>query len=153
MPEVDEPAVRSGEDLRKLAAVDGTAGAYGEQLEALRLIAADLRGEAPLMQTVFSPLATLSRITGSTRFVQKLIREHPDDLETGLETLTQTLVSYARACLETGRERDLLRGRGVGLGGQHLVGGLRSLRRAVRYSDPGGGEGRADERAARLPRP
>jgi uroporphyrinogen decarboxylase len=102
MPEVDEPAVRSADDLRALAAVDGTGGAYGEQLEALRLIAADLGGEAPFLQTVFSPLAALSRITGSTRFVQKLIREHPDDLEAGLETITQTLVSYARACLEAG---------------------------------------------------
>jgi uroporphyrinogen decarboxylase len=102
MPEVDDPGVRSADDLRSLPVLDGTSGAYGEQLEALRLVAAALNGEAPFIQTVFSPLAVLSRITGSTKFVQRLIRDHADDLEVGLEAITQTLVSYSRACLEAG---------------------------------------------------
>lgn len=102
MPEIDDPGVRAAEDLRSLPVLDATAGAYGEQLEALRLIAAALGDEAPFIQTVFSPLAVLSRITGSTKFVQRLIRDHPDDLEVGLEAVTQTLASYVRACLEAG---------------------------------------------------
>lgn len=102
MPEVEHAAVRSGEDLRALQALDGTSGAFGEQLEALRLIAGELADEAPFVQTVFSPLAVLSRITGSTRFVQRLIHDHPDDLEVGLEAITETMVRYSRACLETG---------------------------------------------------
>ncbi len=102
MPEIEHAAVRSGDDLRALQALDGTSGAFGEQLEALRLIAGELGGEAPFVQTVFSPLAVLSRVTGSTRFVQRLIRDHSDDLEVGLEAITQTMVSYSRACLEAG---------------------------------------------------
>jgi len=102
MPEVDDPGVRAADDLRTLPVLDGTTGAWGEQLEALRLIAGSLGGEAPFIQTVFSPLATLSRITGSTRFVQRLMRDHADDLEVGLETITQTLASYTRACLNAG---------------------------------------------------
>jgi uroporphyrinogen decarboxylase len=102
MPEVDDPGVRSAEDVRMLAELDGRTGAWGEQLEALDLIGGSLGGEAPFIQTVFSPLATLSRITGSTRFVQRLMRDHPDDVEVGLDTITRTLAAYTRACLDAG---------------------------------------------------
>jgi uroporphyrinogen decarboxylase len=102
MPEIDHPAVSSPEDLRRLKALDGTAGAFAEQLEALHLIAGGLGGEAPFIQTVFSPLAVMTRLTGSTKYLQKLIREAPDELETALGTLEQTMTAYARACLDTG---------------------------------------------------
>jgi uroporphyrinogen decarboxylase len=102
MPEIDKPAVSSPEDLRKLEPLDVAKGAYGEQLDGLRLIADSLRGEAPFIQTVFSPLAVMSRLTGSTKYVQKLMREAPDDLEAALEPVTQTLIAYSKACLDTG---------------------------------------------------
>jgi uroporphyrinogen decarboxylase len=102
MPEIDHPAVSSPEDLRRLGALDGTAGAFAEQLEALRLIAGGLSGEAPFIQTVFSPLAVITRLTGSTKYVQKLMREAPDELEAALGTVEQTMTAYARACLDTG---------------------------------------------------
>jgi uroporphyrinogen decarboxylase len=102
MPEIDHPAVSSPEDLRRLQTLDGTAGAFAEQLEALRLIASGLAGEAPFIQTVFSPLAVMTRLTGSTKYVQKLMREAPEDLQAALEPITQTMTSYALACLETG---------------------------------------------------
>ena len=102
MPEIDKPAVSSAEDLHKIEPLDVTRGAYGEQLEGLRLIADALGGEAPFIQTVFSPLAVMTRLTGSTKYVQKLIREAPDDLEAALEPVTQTLAAYSKACLDTG---------------------------------------------------
>jgi uroporphyrinogen decarboxylase len=102
MPEIDHPAVSSPEDLRRLKALDGTAGAFAEQLEALRLIAGGLSGEAPFIQTVFSPLAVMTRLTGSTKYLQKLMREAPDELEAALGTVEQTMTAYARACLDTG---------------------------------------------------
>lgn len=102
MPEVDHKAVQSAQELRDLRPIDGTAGAWGEQLAALRLIGKGLKGEAPFIQTVFSPLATLTRITGSTKFVQKLLAEHPDDVDAGLGAIAQTLTAYAKACLDAG---------------------------------------------------
>ncbi len=101
-PELVEPAVRSPEDLQRLQRLDVTAGAYGEQLEALRLVAAGLRGEAPFIQTVFSPLAVLSRASGSTKFAQRLMREHPDDVLAALDAIAGTLAAYAGACLAAG---------------------------------------------------
>jgi len=102
MPEPDQKAVQSPEDLRKLRGLDGTSGVWAEQLQALRLIHDALNGEAPFVQTVFSPLAVMSRITGSTKYVQKLMTEAPDDLDYALNLIAGTLTGYAKACLDAG---------------------------------------------------
>lgn len=102
MPEIDNPAVSSPADLGKIKVLDVTKGAYGEQIEGLRLIADSLGNEAPFIQTVFSPLAAMSRITGSTKYVQKLMREAADDMEAALEPITQTLIAYSKACIDAG---------------------------------------------------
>jgi len=101
-PVLVEPGVSAPEHLRRIQQLDASTGAYGEQLEALRLIARDLRGEAPFIQTVFSPLAVMSRITGSTKYVQRLMSEHPDELRAALDAIAETLAAYSHACLEAG---------------------------------------------------
>jgi uroporphyrinogen decarboxylase len=102
MPEPDQKAVQSPADLHKLRGLDGTSGVWAEQLQALRLIRDALNGEAPFIQTVFSPLAVLTRITGSTKYVQKLIAEAPEDVEYALHLIEATLTGYAKACLDAG---------------------------------------------------
>ena len=74
MPEPKTIAVQGAADLPKIKVVDGTAGAFAEQLESLELIASGHGGEAPFIQTVFSPLAVMSRITGPTATVQQMIQ-------------------------------------------------------------------------------
>ena len=101
-PVLTEPGISAPEHLARIGALDVNKGAYGEQLDALRLIAAALGGEAPFIQTVFSPLAVVSRITGSTKYVQKLIQEHPDALLGALDAIARTLADYSRACLDAG---------------------------------------------------
>ena len=44
----------------------------------------------------------MSRLTGSTKYVQKLMREAPDDLLAALAPVTETLAAYSAACLERG---------------------------------------------------
>jgi uroporphyrinogen decarboxylase len=44
----------------------------------------------------------MTRLTGSTKYVQTLMREAPDDLEAALVKVEQTMTAYARACLDTG---------------------------------------------------
>lgn len=100
-PQLIEPAVSSAADLSRLRPLDVTKGAYGEQLAALSLIVQAV-GEAPVIQTVFSPLAVMSRLTGSTAAVQGLMREAPQALEAALAVIADTLAVYARACLERG---------------------------------------------------
>ncbi len=109
-PKLIEPAVRSPEHLRRIRPLDVAQGAFGEQLAALSIIAGELNGaqtgggpaEAPFLQTVFSPLASMSRLTGSTKYVQKLMREAPDDLLAALAPIAETLAAYAAACLQHG---------------------------------------------------
>jgi len=101
-PVLTEPGISSPEHLARIKRLNVTKGAYGEQLESLRIIAKALADEAPFIQTVFSPLAVVSRITGSTKYVQRLMREHADALLAALEPITQTLADYSRACLDAG---------------------------------------------------
>ncbi|MEO8458306.1 MAG: uroporphyrinogen decarboxylase family protein [Chloroflexota bacterium] len=102
MPEIDKPAVSSPEDLHKIGPLDVTQGAYGQQVQALRLIAQALADEAPFIQTVFSPLAVMTRLTGSIKFTQKLMREAPDELLASFEPITRTLIDYSKACVDAG---------------------------------------------------
>lgn len=101
-PQLIEPAVRSARDLAAIRPLDITQGSYGEQLAALGIIARELAGEAPFIQTVFSPLAVMSRLSGSTALVQGLMREHPGELLAALGAIADTLAAYARACLAEG---------------------------------------------------
>ena len=101
-PDLVEPGVSSAEHLRRIERQDGKSGVWAEQLEALRLIAAGLNGQAPFIQTIFSPLATMSRITGSTKYVQRLMRENPDKLLTALDPVAETLAAYSKASLDAG---------------------------------------------------
>src|SRR6266540_6927181 len=101
-PDLVEPGVSSAEHLRRIERQDGASGVWAEQLEALRLIAAGLNGQAPFIQTIFSPLATMSRITGSTKYVQRLMRENPDELLAALDPIAETLAAYSKASLDTG---------------------------------------------------
>jgi len=97
-------AVNSAADLRSLRPLDPSQGAYGEQLAALRLVREGLAGEAPFVQTVFSPLAVSSRLAGSHELIRKYMEEAPQDLEAGLTVIAETLAAYARACLEAGAD-------------------------------------------------
>ena len=101
-PDLIEPGVSSPEHLARIKTEDGTSGVWAEQLEALRLIGAGLNGEAPFIQTIFSPLATMSRITGSTKYVQRLMRENPAELLSALDPIAETLAAYSKASLDTG---------------------------------------------------
>ena len=101
-PDIIEPGVSSPDHLRRIEPQDGKSGVWAEQLEALRLIAAALNGEAPVIQTIFSPLATMSRITGSTKYVQRLMRENPEELLAALGPITDTLAAYSKVSLDAG---------------------------------------------------
>lgn len=90
-------------DLGKLRAVDGTAGPFAEQLEALRLIRGEL-GDLPLVQTVFSPLSVVGRLAKDRSAIGTWMEEAPDALHGVLGLVTEALAEYARACLEYGAD-------------------------------------------------
>lgn len=104
-PETVDYVLKSAGDLERVRPVDAREGAFGEQLEALRLIAEGLAGEVPFVQTVFSPLAVIGRMAnGDIEAVRGWMREAPQALHGALSAVTESLAAYAAACLEVGAD-------------------------------------------------
>jgi uroporphyrinogen decarboxylase len=95
--------VQEAGDWRRLRPLNPTKGALGEQLQALRIIAGELKGEAYFIHTIFNPLSVAKYLVGN-RFepVQTSIEDNPAALRQGLEAITQTFIDYAQAALEAG---------------------------------------------------
>ncbi len=95
--------VQEAGDWRRLRPLNPTKGALGEQLQALRIIAGELKGEAYFIHTIFNPLSVAKYLVGN-RFepVQTSIADNPAALRQGLEAITQTFIDYAQAALEAG---------------------------------------------------
>lgn len=93
--------IQAPDDWRALRLLDPTQGALGAQLQALRLIARDLAGEVPFIQTIFSPLAQAKNLVGAETLLVHL-RRWPDALHAGLETITATTVRFVEAARTTG---------------------------------------------------
>jgi uroporphyrinogen decarboxylase len=97
------PAVTTAADWRRLRPLEPDRGVLGEQLEALRLIRDGIAGEAYFMQTIFSPLSVAKYLVGNDpQPVKTTMADDPDGLRVALETITQTFIAYALACLEAG---------------------------------------------------
>lgn len=95
--------VSAPNDWRRLRPLEPDRGVLGEQLDALRLIGAGLRGEAYFIQTIFSPLSVAKYLVGNRPDpVQQSIAEHPGALKAALEVITQTFATYAAASLAAG---------------------------------------------------
>jgi uroporphyrinogen decarboxylase len=90
-------------DLEKVRAADGVGGPFAEQLEAFRMIRSEL-GDLPLVQTVFSPLSVVGRLTNERSLPRRWMAETPDALHRALRAVTETLAAYARACLDAGAD-------------------------------------------------
>jgi uroporphyrinogen decarboxylase len=102
-PEVVDFVLKSAADLASIKAIDIGQGPFAEQLEALRLIGRGLAGEAPFIQTVFSPLAVVGRLAnGDLEAVRRYMREAPQALHSALAAVADSLAAYGRACLEVG---------------------------------------------------
>ncbi|MFQ6099669.1 MAG: uroporphyrinogen decarboxylase family protein [Anaerolineae bacterium] len=93
--------IQAPEDWRGLRPLDPAQGSLGAQLCCLRLIADKLAGEAPFIQTIFSPLAQAKNLVGREQLLVHL-RRHPDAIRAGLEAITETTIRFIQAARETG---------------------------------------------------
>ena len=93
--------VQSPEDWRGLRPLDPAQGALGAQLRCLHLIADGLAGQAPFIQTIFSPLAQAKNLVGPERLPVHL-RRYPDAVRAGLDAITETTVRFVHAAHEMG---------------------------------------------------
>lgn len=97
-----KPGLEQAEQWPKLAALDIRKGAYGEEVEAIRLAAGELKGSVPIMQTVFSPLTTAVKLAGDVALAH--MRQQPELLKAGLEIITDVTIRFTQACLAAGAD-------------------------------------------------
>lgn len=116
LPTPTRVVLQSVSDLDRIRPVDPAGGAFGEQLDAVGRILAGLDGDAPVIQTIFSPLSVLGFLAGgpagyvvpglpeSLPFLRRAIEEAPEALERALDAVTTTLAEYARLLRQAGAD-------------------------------------------------
>jgi uroporphyrinogen decarboxylase len=101
-PKLIEAAVKTPDDWRRIKPLSPTSGAFGEQLEALRLIREGLHGEVPFIETIFTPLSVAGRLVGSDDVMREHLSQYPERVHEALEAIAVTFERFAKACLEVG---------------------------------------------------
>ncbi|HEX2906642.1 MAG TPA: uroporphyrinogen decarboxylase family protein [Phototrophicaceae bacterium] len=94
-------AVNRSLDWTELRPLDPTRGSLGKQIECLNLVGDALKDDdAPILATIFSPLAQGKNIAGKETLVRHL-RTNPDRVHTGLNVLTETTLRLIEALKRT----------------------------------------------------
>jgi uroporphyrinogen decarboxylase len=98
--EVVKPAVMRTEDWTRLPDLDVRKGSYGQQNQALAAAAKELGGQAPILQTLFSPLTTARKLATDGLYAD--IRRAPDVVHKALELITDVTIRFALDALAAG---------------------------------------------------
>lgn len=88
------------EQWPRLKQLDVTRGYLGNQIEALRLTAAELKNEVPILQTLFSPLTTARKLAGDRIFTD--LRLNPAIFKEGLQIIAETTARFALESIRAG---------------------------------------------------
>ncbi len=98
--------VRRPDDWAALPELDPDANpVLSRELRALALVREALRrdgDDAPVLQTVFSPLTIAKQLSGE--LLQEHLEAHPDAVRGALETIARTTARFARRCVEAGAD-------------------------------------------------
>jgi len=93
--------IHKPQDWEKLPKLDPAAPHLAAQLECLRLIRKSLSPDTPLIQTIFNPLSQAKNLAGNETLLAHM-REHPEAVLKGLETIAHATKRYVEAAFETG---------------------------------------------------
>jgi uroporphyrinogen decarboxylase len=108
-----EVAVKETSDWEKLWVLDPRKE-LREFVRCNEILARDLR-RMPFIYTIPSPIIQAMNGISTPKQVLKDMKENPDALKKGLETITETTIDFAKACVEAGASGIFL---GVGGGGR-----------------------------------
>jgi uroporphyrinogen decarboxylase len=97
---VTKYAVEAPSDWEKLGDLDIEKGALGRELRSLSRVLYALRGEAPVLATVFSPLTTAQKLSGT--LLLEHLRTHPQMVKHGLSTIAACTARFAARAVELG---------------------------------------------------
>lgn len=101
-PVFESTPVKSASDWKRLRPLEPDRASFGEQLRALQLLNHSVGFEAYVVQTIFCPLGVARYLVGGNEPVLQTIREDRTAMHRALRVITETLTSYAIACLEYG---------------------------------------------------
>lgn len=79
-------------------------GVLGEQIEAVRLLRANLPANVPVLATVFTPLAILGELTEPPAMLREHLETAPARVERALETVTRVYERYVAALMAAGAD-------------------------------------------------
>lgn len=94
-------AIERPEQWAELRVLDPRQGFISGQLRCLELIHDAVGNDVPFIQTIFSPLAQARNLAGGERLLIHL-REEPELVRAGLETITESTVRFVEACRPLG---------------------------------------------------
>lgn len=102
-PKLEQQAVSSLAEWKKLPRADSGAKSLAGQVESIGIAARELGGAVPVIQTVFNPLTVASYLRGRDEsLLVRELREHPDVLGPALDRIGDTLIDFARRSVEAG---------------------------------------------------
>jgi uroporphyrinogen decarboxylase len=96
---VDGP-VKEPADWQRLPPVSPWRGVLGDQVRAVRGVRSALGPTVPLLQTIFSPLTMVAKVTGAP--IEAILRDHEPVLPSVLERFAADVVAFGHACLDAG---------------------------------------------------
>jgi len=92
--------IQGPEDWTRLQVLDPYSGLLDEVRRALAIIGDEVGDEVPFIQTIFNPMAQARNLVGERLLAD--MRQHPDALKAGLETITESIIRFIEAIRETG---------------------------------------------------
>ncbi len=116
VPRRESWAVHSAADLEKIAACSGDTGAFGRQLESIRLIREAMGPELPVFQSVFAPIAVLLNLCGGRSpgryrpapreqcMLLDYFRNHKEATHRALTHIAHSLADYSVRCIHAGAD-------------------------------------------------
>jgi uroporphyrinogen decarboxylase len=100
--EYTKRVVRTAEDWEKLPVLDPHQGHLAEQLAGVKHLTTALSPNTPVIYTIFTPLSQAKKLIGDGAVIFHL-REHPEQLQKGLEIITESTTRFVEALFEEGK--------------------------------------------------
>lgn len=88
-------------DWENLQVISPSSNYLQQQLHCLRLIRRALTADTPVIQTIFNPLSQAKNLAGNDMLLQH-IRDYPEAVLKGLETIARTTAAFVEAVCDTG---------------------------------------------------
>ncbi len=101
-PTMVSAALAELDELHDVVSVHAERGVFGEHIESTRLVVERTGGGVDVVQTVFSPMATVGLMFGHPRAFKQAAVEAPAAVHAAIARVTETIINYSRANMNAG---------------------------------------------------